>query len=278
VKDRGTCGLPATPGDAGSPRQHVYDLSESETKDLTEEFLSTKTVAVAERFVCYEIDGADRFANIARQIEREVFEDTFGNDPAMLTNEYRPYEESSLFFLMVDTQAREPAGVLRMIRNSPAGLKTLVDMEDPTKTPTAVRTDDVRSFHGIDDLDRCWDGATSAVRRRYRRRLATVHVDVLRCWYAAALREDVEHFVSILDAPVYKVARDFLGVPLVALADTPPFTYMDAPNSQAVYARVPSSLAIAARVNRRVGQKIRDCLSDGSLPAPELLETHRHAE
>jgi hypothetical protein len=262
-----------------SARQHLYDLSESETNDLTEEFLHTKTVPVGDRFVCFEIEGTDPFANIARQIEREVFEDTFGNDPAMLTNEYRRYEESSLFFLVVDTEAREPAGVLRMIRNSPAGLKTLVDMEDPTKTPTAVRTDDVLRFHRIDDLDRCWDGATSAVPRRYRRRLATIHVEVLRCWYAAALREDVEHFVSILDAPVFKVARQFLGVPLVALADTPPFTYMDAPNSQAVYASVSSSLAIAARVNRRVGQKIRDCFADGGLPAPECaLETHHHVE
>jgi hypothetical protein len=262
-----------------SARQHLYDLSESETNDLTEEFLHTKTVPVGDRFACFEIEGTDPFANIARQIEREVFEDTFGNDPAMLTNEYRRYEESSLFFLVVDIQAREPAGVLRMIRNSPAGLKTLVDMEDPTKTPTAVRTDDVLRFHRIDDLDRCWDGATSAVPRRYRRRLATIHVEVLRCWYAAALREDVEHFVSILDAPVFKVARKFLGVPLVALADTPPFTYMDAPNSQAVYASVPSSLAIAARVNRRVGQKIRDCFADGGLPALECaLETHHHVE
>jgi hypothetical protein len=262
-----------------SARQHLYDLSESETNDLTEEFLHTKTVPVGDRFACFEIEGTDPFSNIARQIEREVFEDTFGNDPAMLTNEYRRYEESSLFFLVVDTEAREPAGVLRMIRNSPAGLKTLVDMEDPTKTPTAVRTDDVLRFHRIDDLDRCWDGATSAVPRRYRRRLATIHVEVLRCWYAAALREDVEHFVSILDAPVFKVARQFLGVPLVALADTPPFTYMDAPNSQAVYASVSSSLAIAARVNRRVGQKIRDCFADGGLPAAECaLETHHHAE
>jgi hypothetical protein len=259
-----------------SPRQQVYDLSESETNELTHEFLRTKTIGATtgapDRFVCFEIEGSDPFANIARQIEREVFEETFGNDAAMMTDEYGPYEESSLFFLAVDTHASVPAGVLRMIRNSRAGLKTLVDLEDPAKTPMTVCIDDALRHHRIDDLDRCWDGATSAVRRRYRRRLVTIHVQVLRSWYAAARREDVEHFVSILDAPVFKVARDFLGVPLVPLADTPPFTYMDAPNSQAVYAHVSSALAIAARMNRKVGQKIRDCFSDGRCPGPELLD------
>jgi hypothetical protein len=259
------------------PHRHSYDLSDSETNTLTQEFLSTKTVAVAARFVCFEVEGSDPFANIARQVEREVFEDAFGNDSVMLTNEYEPYEESSLFFLAVDTHARMPAGVLRMIRNSPAGLKTLVDLEDRTKTPRTVRTEDVRRYHGIDDLDRCWDGATSAVRRRYRRRWANIHVEVLQCWYAAAMRENVEHLVSILDAPVFKVARDFLGVPLVPLADTAPFTYMDAPNSQAVYAHISSSLATAARVNRKVGQNIRDCVTpNGRSPVPEHVPETQH--
>lgn len=242
---------------------HVYDLSESETNRLTHQFLRTRAVDTHDQFACFEIEGSDPFANIPRQVEREVFEESFGNDPVCMTDEYGPYEDSSLFFLAVDTQAEAPAGVLRMIRNSSAGLKTLVDMEDSTKTPTAVRTGDLMQYHGIDDLDRCWDGATSAVRRRYRRRLATIHVQLLRAWYAAATRENVRHLVSILDAPVYRIVRDFFGVPLVPLGDTPPFTYMDAPNSQAVYAHVSTSLAIAAGVNRKVGRRIRDCFADG---------------
>lgn len=263
---------------SGGHRKYIYNLSDCETHELTEEFLSTKTVAVPGRLLCFEIEGSDPFSNIARQVEREVFEERFGNDPVMLTREYWPYEDSSLFFVALDTDAKVPAGVLRMIRNSPAGLKTLVDLADPTITPNAVPTDDVLRFHAIDDLDRCWDGATATVRRRYRRRLPAIHSEVLRSWYGAAVRENVEHLVSILDAPVFKVVRHFLGVPLVPLADTAPFTYMDGLNHQAVYAHVDSAVTSAARVNRKVGQKIRDCFAEGRLSPPELMRETQRAD
>ncbi|HME74773.1 MAG TPA: hypothetical protein VKI00_03700 [Mycobacterium sp.] len=253
------------------PRQYVYDLTECETNELTQEFLSTKCIATADRFVCFEIEGSDRFANIARQIEREVFYESFGNDPAMLTGEYAPYEESSLFFLAVDRQVGAPAGVLRMIRNSPAGLKTLVDLSDSTRTPTIIATDDVMRYHGIDDLDRCWDGATATVPRRYRRKLAPIQLQVMRVVSAAAIRENVEHFVSILDAPVYKVVRNILGLPVDPLANTPPFTYMGGLNHQPVYAHVSSTLAVAAEGNRKVGQKIRACFAERSFPGSGYL-------
>jgi hypothetical protein len=261
-----------------STRAYVYDLSDAATIELTREFLSTKTIAPSERFVCFEVEGRDRFANIGRQIEREVFEETFGNDPVCMTNEYSPYEESSLFFLVVDAQECAPAGVTRMIRNSPAGLKTLVDMQDGSKTPTPVRIEDVMLQHGIDDLDSCWDGATSAVRRRYRWRLAAIHVKLLRAWFTAAHRENVKHLVSILDAPIYRAVREIYRVPVVPLAGTPPFTYMDAPNSQAIYGHIETSVARAVHGHRKLGAKLRDSMTGGSVPGSDLmLQTQPHA-
>lgn len=248
---------------------HVYDLSAAETTELTREFLSTRCTEGAERFVCYEIEGTDRFANIPRQLEREVFEDSWGNDAATMRQEFGPYDESSLFFVAIDTHTSVPAGMLRMIRNSPAGLKTLVDLDDSTKSPIApiaIPVEDVLRFHGIDDLDRCWDGASAAIPARYRRRMATMHVQIMAAWSAAAMRENIEHFVAVLDAPVFKAARDLLGLPLVPLADTPPFTHMDAPNNQAVYAHLLSTLAVAAQGNRKVGDKLRDCFSVARVP------------
>jgi hypothetical protein len=244
-------------------RDHVYDLSAAETNELTREFLSTQTEPASGRFACFEMEGADRFANIARQIEREVFQQSFGNDPVMLTAEYAPYEKSSLFFVAVDRDAVAPAGVLRMIRNSPAGLKTLVDLEDSSRTAATIPTVDVMRHHGIDDLDRCWDGASATVPRRYRGSLAAIHLQILRTWYAAAIRDDIQHFVSILDAPVYRVVRGIFGLPVVPLADSSPFTYMGGLNHQAVYAHVSSTLADAADSNRKLGQKVRACFASG---------------
>ncbi len=99
----------------------------------------------------------------------------------------------------------------------------------------------------------------AAVPRRYRRKSPTIHMQVMLTVFGAVMREGIEHFVAVLDAPVVKTARDVLGLPLVALAGTPPFTHMDAPDNQAVYSHIPSLLRIAADGNRRVGQKIRDC-------------------
>lgn len=255
-------------------RDATYDLTESETHDLTRQFLSTKLFAVRDRFVCFEVPGGDAFANIARQVEREVFEDSWGNDAATMKDEYGPYDESSLFFLVVDTLETEPAAVIRMIRNSPAGLKTLVDLDDSVKSPIApvpIPVDQSMRHHGIDDLDRCWDGATAAVRRRYRCRLASIYLHTMRAVYAAAIRENIQHLVAVLDAPIYKAAREVLRLPIVPLADTPPFTHMDAPNNQAVYAHVASTLALGAKRNRTVGQKIRTCFAEKSFPGSTAL-------
>ena len=183
---------------------YVYDLSDAERDALTEEFLSTKRVGCS-RFACFAIESTDPFANIARQLEREVFEQSWGNDSVTMKNEFGPYDESSVFFMAVDTHDRVPAGVVRMIRNSPAGLKTIVDLDDGVKSPIApiaIPVDEVMRHHGIDDLDRCWDGATAAIPRRYRRRLAATHVQILRVMALAAMRENIQHFVAVLDAPV----------------------------------------------------------------------------
>lgn len=245
---------------------YVYDLSDLERNALTAQFLSTKRLG-CNRFACFALESTDPFANIARQLEREVFEDAWGNDPATMKREYGPYDESSVFFMVVDTHDRVPAGVVRMIRNSSAGLKTIVDLDDCVKSPiapTVIGVADVMRHHRIDDLDRCWDGATAAIPRRYRRRMTAVHVHIFRVMALAAMRENIQHFVAVLDAPVVKAARDVLGLPLVPLVDTPPFTHMDAPDNQAVYAHVPSLLMTAQRRNRKVGQKIRDCFASNT--------------
>lgn len=253
--------------------EYVYDMSDSERDALTARFLDTKRLG-CNRFACFAMEGTDPFANIARQVEREVFEASWGNDAAMMKREYGPYDESSLFFLVVDTRAGVPAGALRMIRNSPAGLKTIVDLDDCVKSPIAPRTisvAEVMRHHGIDDLDDCWDGATAAIPRHYRRRLVATHVQLMRIMALAARRENIKHFVAVLDAPVVKMARDVLRLPLTPLAGTPPFTHMDAPENQAVYAHVPSILGLGGRRNRKVGQKISDCLGETSTAVPAGL-------
>ncbi len=251
-----------------------YGLSDCDRDALTREFLGTRTIATRDRFVCFEVDGTDPHADIARQLEREVFQQSWGNDAATMKQEYGPYDESSVFFLAIDTQAQQPAGVLRMIRNSPAGLKTIVDLDCCIKSPIApiaIPAGDVMRHHGIDDLDRCWDGATAAVPRRYRRKLSAIHLQIMGVVAAAAIRDDIQHFVAVLDAPVFRAAEQILGLPVVPLAGTPPFTHMDAPDNQAVYVHVATLLNAIMGGNRKLGQKVRACFGEQSIPGLDAL-------
>ena len=127
---------------------YVYDMSDSERDALTEQFLATKRPDSG-RFACFTLEGTDPFANIARQVERAVFEDSWGNDATLMKKEWGPYDEHSLFFMVVDTQEKVPAGVLRMIRNSPLGLKTLVDLDDSIKSPIAPATIPTVRHHAV---------------------------------------------------------------------------------------------------------------------------------
>jgi hypothetical protein len=93
----------------------------------------------------------------------------------------------------------------------------------------------------------------------------------MRVVSAAVIREDIQHFVAVLDAPVFRAARDVLGLPLVPPAGTPAFTHMDAPDNQAVYAHVSSLLGSTLTGNRKAGQKVRDCFADRLLPGLEPI-------
>jgi hypothetical protein len=68
---------------------YVYDMSDSERDALTDQFLRTKKLGCA-RFACFSLEGTDPFANIARQVERAVFQDSWGNDAATMKKEYGP--------------------------------------------------------------------------------------------------------------------------------------------------------------------------------------------
>lgn len=255
-----------------TPQRYAYDLCDEERDELTREFLSARAPFVRDRLACFQIEGTDPFANIARQVEREVFETSWGNNAATMKKEYGPYDESSVFFVVIDAKAMVPAAALRMIRNSPVGLKTIVDLGDAAKSPIApiaIPACDIMARHRIDDLDRCWDGATAAVPKRYRRQLGSVHTQIMRVVSAAVIREDIQHFVSVLDPPVFRAARDVLGLPLVPLADTPAFWYLDSPDNQAVYAHVSSLLGSTLTGNRKVGQKVRDCFAERLFPGRE---------
>jgi hypothetical protein len=229
-----------------------YDLSQDDVQLLTERMLSERRSPFPDRYVCIELDGMDEYSNIARTLEREIFEEAFNNDADEMKAEYGPYEPASRFFLSVDTETKTPNGVLRIIHNSPMGFKTLNDLEDPSKTSRIMREEDIVKYHNIDDLDACWDVGTVGVPKEFRGAAGgNISVQLYRAWYVAAEQNNIEHVVTILDKKPYKQLRDFLGVPMKPmLGINKPFSYLGSKESYATYGYVPKFYETMERKRR----------------------------
>lgn len=215
-----------------------YDFSDDDVKELTVDLIDSKNFETHERFVSYRLSGNNKYSDIGRQVERQVFEYTFGsNNAEFMQNEYGPYEQSSIFFITVDREAKEPIGVLRVIRNSSAGLKTINDLSSPDSplnlTPEGIRTD-----HNIMDFESCWDIGTVAVPVQYRKNGASAALQLYRGMYNTAIEEGIEHLVSVIDRAPLLVLTEYLAIPFVPLCGSNYFSYLDSAESLAVYGRV----------------------------------------
>jgi hypothetical protein len=189
------------------------------------------------RFGCYLIANSSPFSDLARGVECCVFQQFFGNDPAIMSEEYAGYEAQSSFFLVVDRQLQQTAGACRVIENSAHGLKTLNDI---AREPLSISRDRVTRFHGIATLDACWDVSSVAVLKEYRgggtgHLVSTMLYGLLR---AEASSAGIDHFVAVLDTHAFHQIVDTLGVPFVSIAGSAPFAYLGSDSSIAAYVSV----------------------------------------
>lgn len=215
-----------------------YEVSPDELSTLTRELLDERAANVpnTRQYVTIETNGSSKYANIGRQIERVVFEQAFGNDAEQMRKEYGPYEEASTFFISIDRGLGKATGVLRVIGNSPQGLKTLNDVQNE---PFAISTDEVAQRHRIVDFDKAWDVGTIAVLPECRSGEGPVSVQLYRAMYKSALEHGIDHLVSIIDDKPLQKLKEYLAIPFVPLAGSQPKPYLGSEKSQAVYGYVP---------------------------------------
>jgi len=217
------------------PLDNPYEINREEIQRLTSQFLQENPPKVPDRFVCYRLEGTDPFSDIGRGVEREVFEEAFENDAVKMLEEYSPYEAQSLFFVSIDTKQEVPSGVLRIIKDGDAGLKTTHDLEE--KIDLSEET--VKDYHHLNDLRDTWDIGTVAVPPEYRTGEGAVSVQLYRAMYVSALENGINHFISIVDEKPLGKLTGYLGIPFTPLAGTEPFSYLGSDTSQAVYGYVP---------------------------------------
>lgn len=190
-----------------------------------------------DRFGCYLVPGSSQHSDLARAVECSVFQNFFGNDPSIMCAEYGPYEEHSTFVLVVDRELEQPAGTLRLIASSSAGLKSLNDI---AREPLSIPLARVMDCHRIETLDTCWDIATVAVMKEYRR--STSHLISTMLYGVVtdeALRGGISHCVAIMDQHVFSQLTELLALPFVPIASSQPFEYLGSSVSRATIVALP---------------------------------------
>jgi hypothetical protein len=260
-----------------SPRREqllaAYCASTEHTYERVGSLLAQYPPQVSERFSCYLLNGNHPHSAIARAVECQVFNEFFGNDPQVMLNAYGAYDTHSLFFLIVDSEKRKPAGTLRVIEHSPIGLKTLNDI---AQAPLHIDAQKVIAQHSIANIARCWDIGTLAVTDAYRGPAANHIVSTMLYGFlhAESLKRGIEHIVTILDQHTYHRLTKILSLPFVPIARSEPFSYLGSSSSVAAYVHTPSVRptceqylkSLSNEVSEQLGPHIRQLIYGERLP------------
>lgn len=217
-------------------RRVRYDLSEEEMRQRIGAFLEKNARGEQNTQVeCYLVDDVD-MQDVARTVERSVFERSFGNDASQMEEIYGAYEDASTFFLSIDTTEHRPVGALRAIRHSSAGLMTLNTL--PAEA-THLSAEQISDHYRMGSHETTWDIGTVAILPEYRRDGKGVSVQLYRAMYLAAMNEGTEHLTSIIDERPLETMTKYLGIPFEQMKGTEPFAYEGSAKSVAVHGYVP---------------------------------------
>ncbi|MCU7728884.1 hypothetical protein ODJ79_34665 [Actinoplanes sp. KI2] len=237
--------MPTTTTEAG------YDLDTTEARRRIADFLAAHPGRTS-RFISAVVGHDHPLANVGRMVERLTFEEAFGNDTTVMTAEYGPYEDRSLFFVIIDREQGVPAGAGRIIEGTGIGLKTV----DDAPAHIGVDAEAILAAHGMTG-EKAWDFATVTVLPQYRGGPSQLMVSSLlyRSFLLSGARAQVRHIVTMLDRRVYE-NMSTLGVRLQPLAGSGPFVYLGSAENRAIYCDFPEIASdIAARGERLSGRR-----------------------
>ncbi|HUW01886.1 MAG TPA: hypothetical protein VMW08_06025 [Acidimicrobiales bacterium] len=206
---------------------------------ITSAVVSDLAAAATTPFGCYIAGPSDPLSDEARELEKSVFYDTFGNSPELLAAEYGPYDDACVFVVVVDHNLARIAGMGRIILDRHGVLKSLADME---RAPWSVSLDDVLERSGMSDFDssEAMDVATLAVDPDYRGGKAgdLMSFALLQAMASLVHAADMKWIITILDVVVLELVQAKLAGQFSYFVDVEPKRYLDSPSSVPVYCRL----------------------------------------
>ena len=269
-------------------QEPTIDLVREEMRELASSVIDAAGNP-SEPFGVYVFTADEPASELARYVERTVFEETFGNPRDLLEAEYGPYEASTVFYTVLDHRRRLPAGMMRMILPSVRGLKTFQVL----KEFWSADVDDVTRATGADwDPALVWDVTTLAVDPEYRGKAtdALVSLALYQTLITSGLAGGAHHFVTVLDLKPLDLIqtltvdcfqffeglepKSYLDSPLsvpvfIDLAEWEPRVLEGAPDTHGILFR---GVGIEAAVRPPTWAPLLRSL--GQVPAPPLLVTH----
>lgn len=223
------------------------DLEREALRDLTEAFCH-RAGNPSEPFGLYGFSADDPDSEIPRSVERRVFTETFGNTAEVLAEEYGPYEPATYFFAVIDHIRHLPVGSTRLILPSPAGSKTLNDVEQYWGiAPAEV----LRQGEATIDPADLWDVATIAVDSHYRRAatMGIISASLYQAVVRNAARAGIGWTVTVLDLAVLEMIQEISHDSFSPFAGCEPMRYLDSPLSLPMYCDVPRQISRLAEVD-----------------------------
>lgn len=212
------------------------ELTDDELRSLTARVVGTGS---DQPFGVYVFASDDDGADLGRYVEQQVFAAAFGNSAALLEREYGAYEAATAFVVVIDHRRQVPAGMMRLILPSPAGFKTLDEIE----VAWGQSLEDVLLHSALTlPRERVWDIATLAVAPDYRGKTTAglVSLALYRGLCRGAVACGVDWWVTILDTVVLRMLQWQLSKPFTSFHGIEPKTYLGSASSMPAWSDINS--------------------------------------
>jgi hypothetical protein len=232
------------------PEVHVEpwsaeSLDEARIQGLIRTLKPCDDVIGNRQFGVHVIESTEDAADIGRFVEAKVFNDHFGNDLEVMKREYGPYDEQSTFLVAIDYQSDKPVGVIRIIRPSEAGLKSMHDLINPNSSPWFRHGDtEEKRFNEVGQNPyETVDIATMAIMPSYRSNHAKVGASA--SLYSTCVRWSLANgfnqWITIVDKNIYEMMQGW-GEPFKTFEGAGFAPYLDSSESLPVHTELISGL------------------------------------
>jgi len=223
----------------------AFALDAGEAQRLVDELLEGSEGT--RRFSLHLAGADDAAALLSLQVVADVFQEAFGNTPALLREEYAPLLPSMTHLVVLDRVTRTAIGSLILQAASAEELKTVVDLAGE---PWSMPTDDALAALGLARGERsAVDQLLLAVHPAYRK-VGMAQLLMYAGWVLSVQR-GIHQWTAILDEPLLRGMNQLTHGALVPIGGAATAPYLGSAASTPVSIRMDPATDV--ELMRRIG-------------------------